>query len=138
MHRLIVTMAFLAVSAAGCAQASSGGTLQPARRPQRGESSGIRGIVTVDTGCPQVMDTPCPRRPLHARLVIRAAGSGHPAVHAYSGPDGRFRVPLAPGRYTIAPLNIDNAPAPTAFPVSASVHRGAWTTISIEFDSGVR
>ncbi|MCW2907639.1 MAG: hypothetical protein JWL68_2428 [Actinomycetia bacterium] len=122
-------MAFLAVSTVGCAQA---------RSAQRGESSGIRGIVTVDTGCPQVMDTPCPRRPLHARLVIRAAGSGHPVVHASSDPDGRFRVPLAPGRYTIVPLNIDNAPAPTAFPVSASVHRGAWTTIAIEFDSGVR
>jgi hypothetical protein len=138
MRRLIVTMAFLAVSAVGCAQASSGGTLQPARHPQWSESSGIRGIVTVDTGCPQVMETPCPRRPLHARLVIRAAGSGHPAVHASSGPDGRFRVPLAPGRYTIAPLNIDNAPAPTVFQSARVFHRGAWTTIQIEFDSGVR
>jgi hypothetical protein len=136
MRWLIVTQAFLAVSAVACAQARSGGP--SSRAAQRGESSGIRGIVTVDTGCPQVMDTPCPRRPLHARLVIRAARSGHPAVHASSGPDGRFRVPLAPGRYTIAPLNIDNAPVPTAFPVSVSVHRGAWTTIAIEFDSGVR
>ena len=138
MRRLIVTMAVLAVGAVGCAQARSDGTLRPGRPPQRGESSGIRGIVTVDTGCPQVMDTPCPRRPLRARLFIRAAGSGHLAVHASSGPDGRFLVPLAPGRYTITPLNIDSAPVPTAFPVNASVHRGAWTTLAIKFDSGVR
>ena len=59
-------------------------------------------------------------------------------MHASSGPDGRFRVPLSPGRYTIQPLNLDDAPVPAAFPVSVSVHPGTWTAVPIEFDSGVR
>jgi hypothetical protein len=128
---------FLIAGVVGCGQIDSG-TSASAPHPQQDGSSGIQGTVTVDIGCPHVTGTSCPRRPLPARLVIRPARPGRPVVSARSTPDGRFRVPLAPGRYTVQPLNIDNAPVPTAFPVSVTVHPGSWTTLPVEFDSGVR
>jgi hypothetical protein len=137
MRAIVISFMFLTVGVADCARADSGGTPASARHPDRG-SSGIQGTVSVDIGCPHVTGTPCPRTPLRARLVIRPAGPGGPVVSAHSGPDGRFRVPLAPGRYTIQPLNIDGAPVPTAFPVSVTVHPGGWTTLPVEFDSGIR
>ncbi len=129
---------FLTAGVVGCGQIGSGGTPASARHPEHDDSSGIQGTVTVDIGCPHVTGASCPRTPLRARLVIRPAGPDRPAVSARSGPDGRFRVPLAPGRYTIQPLNIDGAPVPTAFPVSVTVHPGRWTTLPVEFDSGIR
>jgi hypothetical protein len=138
MRPLIASILLLAVMVPGCGQIHAAVVQATATQRQSGDPSGIQGTTTVDAGCPHVIGTPCPRRPFHARLLIRLSGSSGPAVRAESGADGRFRVPLAPGRYTVQPVNIDGAPVPNAFPVSVTVRPGTWVTLPIDFDSGIR
>jgi hypothetical protein len=137
MRTLIVSAAGLTVLLAACGQVRLPGAPGPAA--PAGASSGIQGTMTVDVGCPRVApDTPCPRRPLRARLVIQPAGAAAREILAESEADGRYRVPLPPGRYTIQPRNISGAAVPTAFPLTVTVRPGTWTTLPIDFDSGVR
>ncbi len=135
--RMLVTCLLL-LAATGCGQVTQSTAASPSGTQRGDASSGIEGTITVDIGCPTVITTPCPRRPLRARLFIRPAGSADPTVVAESGTDGRFHVSLPPGHYAIEPRNMRNAPVPTAFPLSVTVRPGAWTTLSIEFDSGIR
>jgi hypothetical protein len=133
MRMLAASALVLTLTLTGCGQH------EPARAtaPHRG-SSGIQGTITVDIGCPHVTSTPCPRRPLRAQLLIRPAEAAGPAIHADSGADGSFRVPLPPGSYTIQPQNMTGAPVPTGFPLTATVRPGTWTTVPVKFDSGIR
>jgi len=138
MRKALVTLVLLGVSLGGCGPPGPAGQAAGSGNSPGPAASGIQGRVTVDQGCPQITSAPCPRRPMPARLVIRPDQAGQDTVHASTGPDGRFRIPLPPGRYTIQPLNLDGAPVPTAMPVVVWVHPGSWATLPIEFDSGVR
>jgi hypothetical protein len=131
---LIIAPALLMTSS-GCAQ--PGGATSAT---SDGGSSGIRGTTTVDSGSPIVYTTPRPRRPLPARLRISPHGPAAAAadVIAESDREGRFRIPLRPGTYTIRSENLNGAPVPTAHPVNVTVHPGTWTSLTIEFDSGIR
>lgn len=136
MRMLTATLLALTLTLTGCGRDRPAHMTASAAPPHG--SSGIQGTITVDIGCPHVTSTPCPRRPLLAQLLIRPAGTHDPAIHVDSGADGSFRVPLPPGTYTIQPQNMTGAPVPTAFPLTVTIHPGAWTTIPVEFDSGVR
>jgi hypothetical protein len=103
------------------------------------QDSGIEGRTTVDAGCPMARDsTPCPDRPLSARITVTPASGGDTVASVVSDAQGRFRVPLPPGTYTLHPANLLGAPAPLAMPQTVSVAAGRYATVEIAFDSGVR
>src|SRR5207245_1953976 len=51
--------------------------------------------------------------------------------------EGRFRLSLSPGSYTIHPVNLTDAVSPTAQPLTVTVTAGQFTTVTVPFDSGL-
>jgi len=120
------------LSAAACAGAHGAGS-------PGASDSGIKGRTMVDGGCPVVREqSPCPDRPLSARLTITSGDPERTVAETTSGADGHFRISLPPGTYTIRPANLTGAVTSIAQPVSVTVTRGRFTTIVIPFDSGIR
>ena len=107
-----------------------------------GPASGIAGRIVAGPTCPVEMVPPqpsCAPRPLSAR--VRITGSGAPARHwvVQSGRDGRFRIRLAPGTYTLQPLGRPGSPLPRPpGPSRVRVTRGRFTMVRIEYDTGIR
>ncbi|KPI09179.1 hypothetical protein OK074_3340 [Actinobacteria bacterium OK074] len=129
---LVVLVPAVVLSAAGC------GDSQGAESPTA-PGSGIKGRTMVDGGCPLARDhSPCPDRPLSARLTITGGDGGGTVIETTSDADGHFRVPLPPGSYTVRPANRTGAVVPIAQPVSVAVRSGRFTTVDISFDSGIR
>jgi hypothetical protein len=101
-------------------------------------------MAVVDGGCPVLRpDSPCPDKPLAARITVTEPGPTDSASAAVvttvdAGADGRFRVPLRPGRYLLRPANPTGARLPRADPVTVTVDPGRYTTVTIRFDSGIR
>jgi hypothetical protein len=122
----------LASMVLGCAS-SSGAGQSPAL------TSGIVGRTMVGPECPVFQaSSPCPDRPLRARLVVTAEGSTESVATVVTDGTGHFRIPLAPGRYTVQPGNLTGSALPTAQPVTVTVVTGRFTDLTISFDSGIR
>lgn len=101
-------------------------------------NSGIEGTVTIGPMCPvERPDSPCPDQPYAATIVIKDA-QDHEVTQALSGEDGRFRVALAPGSYTLVPLSPDGAGLPYASEQQVEVRDGAYTHVEVQYDSGIR
>lgn len=102
-------------------------------------SSGVEGVTNVDVGCPPTPDaTPCPRRPLPARLRFVRQDGKAPDVEIRTGEDGTFTVELLPGRYQVVPDNLTGTPYPRANRMTVEVPAGGFAPITVMFDSGVR
>lgn len=100
--------------------------------------SGIKGTTVVDGGCPVVRDdTPCPNKLLAANIIVTNADGGTAAT-AKSDADGHFRVSLPQGTYTVRATNATGAPYPASSPEQVKVTSGAFTDMTIHFDSGIR
>ncbi|MEX1254548.1 MAG: carboxypeptidase-like regulatory domain-containing protein [Dehalococcoidia bacterium] len=127
--RLSFAFALLAALAIACNGGSYSGS---------NDDSGIEGTVTIGPMCPVVsQDRPCPDEPYEATIVIEDE-SGDEVTTAESGQDGRFRVSLAPGTYTLAPQSPDAGALPFASEQQVEVAEGAYTEVSIPYDSGIR
>jgi len=101
--------------------------------------SGIEGTVTIGPQCPvERADSPCPDRPLAAEIRFVERVSGRVVTTARSGSDGRFRVSLPPGAYTLEPVSPSSSGIPFGKPVEATVRAHAYTTVDVSFDSGIR
>ena len=93
MTRVMLSIA-IALAIAAC------GT--PAAQP----GTGIQGSVQVGPTCPvERINSPCPPHPMAATVVVRS-GNGAEVTRFHSGPDGRFKVDLAPGSYTLIGLQL--------------------------------
>lgn len=98
--------------------------------------SGLRGRVVIIVDCTDPgVEPPC-EEPYQARLVILDA-DGEKVAEVSSDESGDFSVALAPGGYTVAPVP-GGEPYPTAPLLSVSVVEGAWTVVTIRYDSGTR
>jgi hypothetical protein len=82
-----------------------------------------------------VTDTGCPKYPLTTHVIVTTAAG--PVAAVDTGADGRFRIALTPGVYTIKatamPAGITR-PATTTFTVVA----GRFASLTLELDSGIR
>ena len=99
--------------------------------------SGITGIVEAGPTCPVVrpgMD--CADRPIVATIIVRYASSGLEATRFTSDADGMFRVPLFPGTYVLDPQQAGYIGTPPSQTVD--VNAGQFTSIAIEYDTGIR
>jgi hypothetical protein len=93
----------------------------------------------VDRGCPMTRDSsPCPDKPLAARLTVTRTGSARTVATATSDSRGYFRIPLPPGDYVVRPENLTGSVVPIAQPLTVTVDTGRFTTVTIPFDSGIR
>jgi hypothetical protein len=112
--------------------------------PASGEppDSGIAGRVTAGPTCPVERVPPAPQcapRPLAARLRIRRAHSSRKGWVIRSGSDGRFRITLAPGRYTVTPLPEPGRAYPRPGPSkTVTVHPRHYAHVTVTYDTGIR
>jgi hypothetical protein len=121
------------LTASACGSSTDRGSTKQA------QSSGVRGVADVDVGCPPSPDTtPCPRRPLPARLRFVRRDRDAPDVEIRTAEDGTFTVDLPPGRYEVVPDNLTDTPYPQADRMTIEVRQGTITPITVTFDSGVR
>jgi beta-N-acetylhexosaminidase len=102
-----------------------------------GSTGGIAGRVTAGPTCPVEQEGhPCPPRPVAARVSASAGGKEVAATDA--GEDGRYRMEIAPGDYSVCA----RAPNGEAFPREACrdahVDAGRDTTVDLEMDTGIR
>jgi hypothetical protein len=127
--RLLAVLMALAISPAACAAEINHGSV----------AGGIQGRVTVGPLCPvEVAGSPCPDAPLAVTITVRRP-NGDLVLDTDTGADGRFRIQLSPGTYTIEaePLRPDGVAR--MLPVDpVSVRPGAYSTVPISFDSGIR
>ncbi|MDH3269690.1 MAG: hypothetical protein OEN56_00065 [Gemmatimonadota bacterium] len=97
---------------------------------------GIEGIALRGPLCPvQSLENPCPDEPHQARVLIRTSG-GQRVTEFSTGEDGRFKVGLKPGSYTLVPEPGD--PFPIAQDLDVEVVAGVYTEVTLLFDTGIR
>src|SRR3979490_1359501 len=95
--------------------------------------SGIQGVVQAGPTCPvERINSPCPPRPLGATIVVRDP-AGREVARTHSAADGRFKVEVAPGTYTVVGLNIGSSMLPRPIPTTVTVTLGSYTTITVEY-----
>ena len=100
------------------------------------DSQGIEGIVLIGPQCPvQSPQDPCPDLPYEVSIEVRPRDGG-PATPVVSGEDGRFRIGLFPGFYTLHPES--GNPFPRAPDQEVVVLDDAYTQVTINFDTGIR
>ena len=101
--------------------------------------SGVSGLVLLGPLTPvEQVGGPPNERPYEAAVRVVRAGSDDVVASARSGADGRFRVNLAPGRYTLIAASPDNAVLPYASPVDVTVVAHRFADVTIRFDTGIR
>ena len=100
--------------------------------------SGVEGHVWVGPTCPVVQEgVDCPDSPLEADLEVRDS-FGRVVARARSDVQGAYRIPLAPGEYTLVPLSPGESSMPFAAPLPLVITAGVWTELDIYYDSGIR
>jgi hypothetical protein len=150
---VLLSVALLAVA---CTAPSGGGGPSPAvtgppavtetpsvtGNPPSTESageSGVAGHTVVDGGCPvEVEGSPCPSRPVTARLTAVSVATGVQVGATTSDADGRFRMALPPGSYRLHAVNLTGAPFPRTSPVDFEVTRARYTEVTVHFLSGIQ
>ncbi len=97
---------------------------------------GIDGIVLLGPQCPvQTLEDPCPDLPYAAWINVRSP-VGRLIGRVRSGADGRFRVGLNPGSYILDPES--GSPFPVASEMEVEVEPGAYSEVTVSFDTGIR
>ena len=86
--------------------------------------------------CPVAsIEDPCPDLPYQAQIDIldhrrRFVG------RIQSGEDGRFKAGLQPGVYLLSPRS--GNPLPRGEEVEVVVEEGAYTSVTVHYDTGIR
>jgi hypothetical protein len=110
---------------AGCAPGTSSG------------SSGIDGTVLSGPHCPVGRaDSPCPDLPVADATVVASDAAGHEVARATSGSDGRFRLPLPPGTYSLTIEGLVGIQS--AKPVQVEVPVRGYARATVLVDTGIR
>lgn len=101
--------------------------------------SGIRGVAMVGPTCPVERDPPdpqCADKPLATNVLIYRSGDlMRPVIITTSDKAGKFEADLPPGEYVVRG---GEAVLPRCADTPASVAAGAYTTVTLNCDSGIR
>ncbi len=100
--------------------------------------TGIEGVVLIGPQCPVVREgEDCPDKPYHAQIEVYDPVVRRTVASTSSDADGRFRLLVPPGTYTLIPLpepgGIARAPEQTVVVIA-----GALTRVTVVYDSGIR
>jgi len=98
--------------------------------------SGVQGEVRIGPVNPVEQPGVQNDAPYAAALRIKKASGGKVVAETRSAADGSFRVALPPGDYVLEPVNGD--PLPIAEPQDFTVGPGRFTTVRVDYDSGIR
>jgi hypothetical protein len=97
--------------------------------------SGIAGRVLIGPTCPVERPGESCEQPYAVKIDVLGAAR-HRLVRTFrSGADGRFRITLASGRYT---LKAARPGLPSLAPRNVTVRRAAFTKVKLVFDTGIR
>ena len=101
-------------------------------------SSGVQGHVIAGPTCPVELagQSPCVR-PLEGAVIVAENASGAASGRATTAADGSYRIPLVPGTYTLRPLPVAGIMGGGRERV-VTVRPGAFESIDIEYDTGIR
>ncbi|MBI3911813.1 MAG: hypothetical protein HY320_12895 [Armatimonadetes bacterium] len=102
--------------------------------------SGIRGVAVAGPVFPISRPGEPNTRPLpNAIITVQPAGGGREIARQRADRRGRFRIPLAPGDYLIAPLPPEpGRPLPRGKPQTVVVRAGRFQRVVVEYDTGIR
>jgi hypothetical protein len=98
--------------------------------------SGVQGQVRIGPVAPVEQPGVTNDKPYAASLQIARASDGKVVAETKSDANGSFRLALAPGRYVLQPVS--GAPLPTAPAQEFTVSAGQFTTVRVDYDSGIR
>jgi len=126
-----------AASAPAAGSPSAAGSPAAPAAPVPRSGTGIAGTTMLVGGCPVPMEKPCPARPVSTMLSILDVHTDATVTTVTSGKDGRFRVDLAPGRYLVRPARPTGPLMSRIAPVTADVHEGAYTTVTLTFQANI-
>jgi len=102
------------------------------------EESGIEGQVLIGPACPgpeSPVQDDCADKPYQAVIQILDQNNQRLAEFQ-TDVQGRFKVPIEPGRYILHPVT--SGRFPTAADQEIEVKSGEYTRVTITFDSGIR
>ena len=103
------------------------------------DRGGIEGRVIIRPISPPISPTVRPEganyRPYQASVSVMDQ-RGQTVTQFQSDLNGRFRLPLEPGRYTLRPES--PGPLPSAAEQTVTVSEGQFTEVLIAYDSGIR
>jgi hypothetical protein len=100
-------------------------------------NSGLEGLVTVGPQCPVVREgESCPDLPFAVTLELRQAGKL--VVQFNSDVQGKFRVAVRPGLYSLEPQSPGGRGLPSAGPRPVTVLEGQFSSVAVVYDSGIR
>jgi hypothetical protein len=98
-------------------------------------ASGVVGRVTAGPTCPvERPDKPCPPRPVSAEIDVHDR-NGRTVAKTNSSADGRYRVGVTPGKYTLVVVTDTFPRCPET---SVSVKAGVFARVDISCDTGIR
>jgi len=99
-------------------------------------NSGIEGQVFIGPMCPVVqIGQECPDQPYQAVLTVNSP-EGERIVQIQTDEDGRFSIPLQPGKYILHPESPNVMPF--ASEQTVVVEDGIFTQVVVNYDSGIR
>lgn len=97
--------------------------------------SGLTGRVVLGPTCPVQRTGESCERGYQTTMAVFTAASHRLVTTFRSGPDGRFRVGIRPGRYT---LQGAHRGLPRFVPATVTVRPDRYTGLTIKFDTGIR
>jgi len=129
---VMVRLLPILLAAAGLAAAGCGSAV-----PAAPVDSGIEGVATAGPTCPvAVAGQSCPPRPISAQVAVQDE-SGREVTRFTTAQDGHFKVSLPPGRYRL--VQPPSPPMPRLIdPVPVTVVAGGYTSVQLDFDTGIR
>jgi uncharacterized delta-60 repeat protein len=103
-------------------------------------ASGITGQALVGPITPISHPGQPNTRPLAGAIIdVETANGSTLVAQVVADDNGMFRLALAPGRYRLVPLPPKpGEPYPHGFPQSVVVEAGEFTSVTVNYDSGIR
>ncbi|MEK6302152.1 MAG: carboxypeptidase-like regulatory domain-containing protein [Acidobacteriota bacterium] len=102
--------------------------------------SGVEGQAVISPAHPgPTRQGDSSSAPYQTTLVVLSTGDGREMARVQTGSDGRFRISLPPGEYTIGlPPDQQRRKFPRGEEQTVKVLPGKFTNVTINFDSGMR
>jgi hypothetical protein len=125
----IAVAAAAAVALAGCGGAVGHHPATP--------TNGIDLLTVAGPTCPVQRQGQLCERPISARVLVRNP-SGSITTTVQTGADGKARVPLPPGTYTIAAQSGGSVLPRAPLPATVTVTAGAFASVRMDYDTGIR
>lgn len=101
--------------------------------------SGIEGQAVISPVRPgPIREGQSSSAPYKTTLVVRGVNDGREVARFETGSDGRFRVTLPPGTYTVGPPERAGRFLPRGSEETVRVEPGRFAQVTINFDSGMR